>query len=229
MTQLIWSPLPIPVHHHESASDESYRNHRGSRKTGSNKRGYEHLTHVKHSAYESLCTHDLTMVFSVSGAPLTVAMWCGSAVPSGMYPATTDIRFNAEEKWLRWKIRRGNCFPLFGMTVSSKRMKSVMHPITKLYSYCSMYSIVFTSMYVSRVGLEERHTFCQSPIDCNETGFLQRISHKFIFQLDQRVATGQHLNAFEGNFRHQLHFVSIWPENQNTLENYDGHTRPTTS
>ncbi len=56
---------------------------------------------------------------------LTQAMWWVSELPGFEYPAMTDIRFRAEEKWNRWKIFMAENFPRFGMTASpSSKLKS---------------------------------------------------------------------------------------------------------
>ena len=49
---------------------------------------------------------------------LTVAMCLVSEVPGTVYPHTTLIRFNAEEKWNRWNIFSPEYFPLRGITAS---------------------------------------------------------------------------------------------------------------
>lgn len=41
-----------------------------------------------------------------------------SPEPDWVYPATTDIRLSAEEKWCLWKIFMPGSFPFLGMTAS---------------------------------------------------------------------------------------------------------------
>ena len=67
------------------------------------------------------------MGLRVSGAPFTVPTYSVSRDPEGVWPATTDIRFRAEEKWKRWKIFSPCVFFFIGTTVSPEIISNELY------------------------------------------------------------------------------------------------------